>query len=98
MEQDPSLRLAATWIPGASAPSVVHGANTSIAVEGVVAGVVVVGGAVVVLTAPTGGCVVMVVGSDVPDACGSLVVVDVVPPGNCGSVEMVVGAVAAALK
>jgi hypothetical protein len=40
----------------------------------------------------------MVVGSDVPDACGSLVVVDVVPPGNCGSVEMVVGAVAAALK
>lgn len=90
------MRLSAIWIPGASAPSVVHGANISIAVEGVLAGVVVVGGAVVVLTAPTGGCVVMVVGSDVPDACGSLVVVvDVVPAGNCGSVEIVVGAVAA---
>jgi hypothetical protein len=110
VEQDPSSRRAATWIPGASTPPVVHGANTSVTVEeGVLAGVfvgvvvlVVVGEAVVVvLTAPTGGCVVVVVGADVPDDPGSVVVVlvvDVVVPDNCGLVEIIVGVVAAALE
>ena len=60
--------------------------------------VVVVGGtAVVVLTARSGGRVVVVV-ADVPDAAGSLVVVvDIVAPGNCGLVGLVVAVVPAAL-
>jgi hypothetical protein len=100
------LRLAATWIPGASSPPVVHGANTSVTVEeeglaGVVVGVVVVVGAVVVvLTATPGGCVVVVVGADAPDGDGSVVaiVVDVVAPDTCDLVEIVVGVVAAVLE
>jgi hypothetical protein len=104
VEQDPSLRLAATWIPGASSPPVVHGANTSVTVEEeglagvVVVVVVVVGAVVVVLTATPGGCVVVVVGADAPDGDGSVVVVDVVPPDNCDLVEIVVGVVAAVLE
>jgi hypothetical protein len=107
VEQDPSLRLAATWIPGASSPPVVHGANNSVTVEeeglaGVVVVVVVVVGAVlVVLTATPGGCVVVVVGADAPDGDGSvvvIVVVDVVAPDNCDLVEIVVGVVAAVLE
>jgi hypothetical protein len=95
--------LATTWIPGASSPPVVHGANTSVTVEeeGLVGVVVVVGAVVVVLTATPGGCVVVVVGADAPDGDGSvvvIVVVDVVAPDNCDLVEMVVGVVAAVLE
>jgi hypothetical protein len=95
VEQDPSLRLAATWIPGASTPPVVHGANTWVTVEeevlvGAAVVLVVVGAVVVVLTVPTGGSVVVVVGADVLGAAGSLVVVVVVDvaPDNCGLVEI----------
>jgi hypothetical protein len=104
VEHDPSLRLAATWIPGASAPPAVHGANTSVTVEerlpGGVVVVVVVGAVVVVLTAPAGGCVVVVVGADVPDGNGSIVVVvvDAVAPDNCDLVTIAIGVVAAVFE
>jgi hypothetical protein len=103
VEQDPSLRLAATWIPGASSPPVVHGANTSVTVEeeGLAGVVVVVGAVVVVLTATPGGCAVVVVGADAPDGDGFvvvIVVVDVVAPDNCDLVEIVVGVVTAVLE
>jgi hypothetical protein len=104
VEQDPSLRSPATWIPGASSPPVVHGANTSFAVveeglTGVVVVVVVVG--VVVLTAPPGDWVVVAVGADVPDGDGSLVVmvvVEVVPPDSCDLVAIVVDVLTALLR
>lgn len=55
------------------------------------------GSALVVLTARTGGCVVVVVGADVPDAAGSFDVAVDVASANCGSGGIVVGVVTAVL-